>query len=186
MNIILCIDLEATCGVDWPLEAMECIEIGVLAVDEDGKAIEQFKSLVQPQFSEVTAFCTSITTLTPALVFEAPSLSEVVLRLREWLGGLPSYPVAWCSWGAYDAKQWAQDLSRLEIADPLPRHFNAKQYFQKNFMKKGRQVGMDKALELAGLDYQGQRHRALEDAYNLSRLIPCFYNNKNNPETRQS
>lgn len=174
MSIILCIDLEATCGENWPLEAMECIDLGVVAIDGEGIEVTRFNSLIKPQFTEITNFCTSINNITPESVLCAFALDEVIHELDLWLNELPTCPIVWYSWGDCDAKQWTQDLARLKIADPLPKHLNVKKFFQKQFMKKGRQVGMAKALDLVGLEYQGQRHRALDDAYNLSRLFPYF------------
>ena len=78
MSIILCVDLEATCGEGWPLEAMECIEIGIVALDGGGKEISRFNSLIKPQFTEITGFCTSINNVTPESVLGAFSLDEVI------------------------------------------------------------------------------------------------------------
>lgn len=35
-----------------------------------------------------------------------------------------------------------------------------------------RPVGLNAALQLAGMSFQGQQHRALEDARNTARLLP--------------
>lgn len=41
-------------------------------------------------------------------------------------------------------------------------------------VKKGRQVGMNKALNLRGLNFEGRRHGALDDARNMARLAIYF------------
>ncbi|MNF12562.1 hypothetical protein D3C80_2140930 [compost metagenome] len=51
------------------------------------------------------------------------------------------------------------------------RHVNLKQRFAEARQLK-RPVGLNAALQLAGLKFQGQQHRALEDARNTARLLP--------------
>ncbi|MNH45911.1 hypothetical protein D3C79_1085050 [compost metagenome] len=50
-------------------------------------------------------------------------------------------------------------------------HLNLKQRFAEVRQLK-RAVGLHTALQLAGLSFQGQQHRALEDARNTARLLP--------------
>jgi inhibitor of KinA sporulation pathway (predicted exonuclease) len=50
-------------------------------------------------------------------------------------------------------------------------HINLKQRFAQARQLK-RRVGLNTALQLAGLHFQGQQHRALEDARNTARLLP--------------
>jgi inhibitor of KinA sporulation pathway (predicted exonuclease) len=38
-----------------------------------------------------------------------------------------------------------------------------------------RPVGLHGALQLTGLQFQGQQHRALEDARNTARLLPLIF-----------
>ena len=50
-------------------------------------------------------------------------------------------------------------------------HLNLKQAFAKARQLQ-RPVGLHSALQLAGMQFQGQQHRALEDARNTARLLP--------------
>ena len=50
-------------------------------------------------------------------------------------------------------------------------HINLKQSFAKARQLQ-RPTGLNAALQLAGLHFNGQQHRALEDARNTARLLP--------------
>lgn len=50
-------------------------------------------------------------------------------------------------------------------------HQNAKRLFAKA-PRIGKEVGMARACALAGLELEGQRHRGLDDAVNIAKLMP--------------
>lgn len=83
----------------------------------------------------------------------------------------------WGSWGSYDKKQIVIDSKRHGIKDPLNGfdHINLKAGFA--ILRKEKQVGMKKALELTNLQLDGCQHRALNDALNVSKLLPYFFKN---------
>lgn len=78
----------------------------------------------------------------------------------------------WGSWGKSDEKQILHECQRHNIANPLTLllHRNLKGDFAK--IRKIRQVGMSKALELASLKKEGKGHRALDDSANVAKLLP--------------
>lgn len=174
----LVIDIEATCWANDDLDKgeMEMIQIGVVCVDDEGNTISTFDSLIRPARSEVSAYCTDLTGITSEDVTAAADLAYVMERLGEWLRDLPVQPHTWYSWGAWDARQIAKDCERAGIHSPLPAdHKNAKKLFQKKQLKGKKQVGLPKALELMGLEFDGTHHSALDDARNVSRLMPYFH-----------
>jgi inhibitor of KinA sporulation pathway (predicted exonuclease) len=78
----------------------------------------------------------------------------------------------WCSWGAYDRRQIERDSVLHCIVEPIALpHQNLKRLFAKA-QRIGKEVGMAKACELAGLALEGAHHRALDDALNVARLLP--------------
>lgn len=173
-KISLCLDLEASCFEGCKLSDMGCIEIGVIALDEEGKELSRFQSYIQPQFTELTEFCTSITGITEEILATAPKLGEATRMLQEWLASLPTPPVCYYSWGDYDRRQLDQDFKRLNITNPLPSQNNAKILFQKKNLKGSKRVGMAKALSLKGMAFEGKPHSAIDDAHNLARLFPFY------------
>ena len=182
MKTYLCIDIEATChdrellGRDQTIHDMETIDLGVVAVDPDGNELSTFQSLIKPRYTELTDYCTDITGITSAQLSGAPTLPEVMGDLARWLATLPAKPNCLYSWGKFDAKQLTFDTGseRWHIDLPLPEHHNAKKLFQKRHIKKGKQVGLMKALELVGLEFKGRHHSALDDARNVARLLRYF------------
>jgi inhibitor of KinA sporulation pathway (predicted exonuclease) len=75
------------------------------------------------------------------------------------------------SWGAYDPRQIERECARHGIADPLAHlhHKNLKASFAK--ARKIKQVGMATALQIAGLELEGEHRRPLSDALNIARLL---------------
>ncbi|WP_213875921.1 exonuclease domain-containing protein [Pseudomonas sp. dw_358] len=171
----LVIDLEATTDEGgWPVEEMEIIEIGASVVDRSGREIDHFQRFVKPvRRPALTGFCRQLTHITQANIDGASTLVEVWRQFERWLGHCGSQLQAWVSWGDYDRQQllleWQRHQLHSVLAD-LP-HINLKQRFAKARQLQ-RPLGLNSALQLAGLQFCGQQHRALEDARNTARLLP--------------
>ncbi|WP_426149500.1 exonuclease domain-containing protein [Pseudomonas sp. DC3000-4b1] len=171
----LVIDLEATTDEGgWPVEEMEIIEIGACLVNRDGRELDHFQRFVRPQRRPLlTSFCKSLTHIGQADIDAAQALPLVWAQFERWLGHLPSPLAGWVSWGDYDRQQfllaWREHGLSSQLAE-LP-HVNLKQRFAKA-RQLPRPAGLNGALQLAGLHFQGQQHRALEDARNTARLLP--------------
>lgn len=176
----LVIDLECTCSdastppeVAVPRDAMEIIEIGAVVSTAEGEVLDRFGRFVRPvEHPVLTAFCTELTTIRQADVDKAEPLGAVLRQLAIWL--TPTLPrlASWGSWGAFDCNQLTRECERKGVESPLATlpHVNLKAAFAKR--RRIRQVGMTKALAIAGLPHAGQHHRGLDDAVNIARLIP--------------
>ncbi|KDD67366.1 exonuclease [Pseudomonas mandelii PD30] len=171
----LVIDLEATTDEGgWPVTEMEIIEIGATLVDRKGRELDAFQCFVQPlRRPLLTPFCRQLTRITQANIDSAQPLSEVWASFEQWLGQHHSHLEGWASWGDYDRKQLIQEWERLQLDSALSRvpHMNLKQRFAKA-RRLERPLGLNAALQLAGMQFSGQQHRALEDARNTARLLP--------------
>lgn len=171
----LVIDLEATTDEGgWPLEEMEIIEIGASLVAADGHERDHFQRFVKPARRPcLTSFCRKLTHIGQSEVDSAAPLPQVWEQFERWIGLHAPRLVGWSSWGDYDRRQleheWRQHKLNSLLAT-LP-HLNLKQAFTKA-RQLPRPVGLNTALQLAGLQFQGQQHRALEDARNTARLLP--------------
>ncbi|WP_417452070.1 exonuclease domain-containing protein [Kordiimonas sp.] len=183
MTVYLCIDLEATCfhrevlGREQTHRDMETIEVGVVAMSGEGTIINTFQSYVKPTYTELSSYCTSVIGITDDMLVGAPDFPTMIACLTDWLETLPAKPDCWYSWGKYDLKQLTCDAGpdRWSLALPLPEHRNAKRLFQRQNIKKSREVGLLKALELQGLEFEGRHHSALDDATNVARLFNFFH-----------
>ncbi|MED5609741.1 exonuclease domain-containing protein [Pseudomonas sp. JH-2] len=172
----LVIDLEATTEEGgWPVEEMEIIEIGAtLVAAADGREQDHFQRFVRPQRRPLlTSFCRELTHISQADVDGAAPLAEVWPQFERWLAQHSPRLAGWASWGDYDRHQLELEWRNQRIASHLSQvpHLNLKQRFAQARQLK-RPVGLNTALQLAGLHFQGQQHRALEDARNTARLLP--------------
>ncbi|SEN08169.1 Inhibitor of the KinA pathway to sporulation, predicted exonuclease [Pseudomonas sp. ok272] len=173
----LVIDLEATTDEGgWPVTEMEIIEIGATLVNRAGRELDHFQRFVRPlRRPLLTPFCRTLTRITQANIDTAQPLSEVWPVFERWLGQHQARLEGWASWGDYDRKQLLQEWQRLNLDSLLGQvpHMNLKQRFAKA-RRLERPLGLNGALQLAGLQFSGQQHRALEDARNTARLLPLI------------
>ncbi len=171
----LVIDLEATTDEGgWPVAEMEIIELGASLVNRDGRELDHFQRFVRPERRpHLTHFCRDLTRISQANIDAAAPLAQVWAAFERWLQQFAGDIKAWVSWGDYDRQQlqlvWQQQGIDSLLAN-LP-HINLKQRFAKA-RKLPRPTGLNAALQLAGLQFVGQQHRALEDARNTARLLP--------------
>lgn len=171
----LVIDLEATTEEGgWPIEQMEIIEIGASMVNSKGHEVDHFQRFIKPlRRPHLTRFCRDLTHINQANVDSAAPFAEVWPQFERWLSSYHANLVGWASWGEYDRRQLEQDLQHQGLATHLNKisHLNLKKSFAE-VRKLQRPVGLNTALQLAGLSFSGQQHRALSDARNTARLLP--------------
>jgi inhibitor of KinA sporulation pathway (predicted exonuclease) len=177
---LLVIDFECTCSDEGtpaaekvPPDAMEIIEIGAVIASFQGEVVDRFGRFVRPaERPTLTAFCQSLTAIKQTDLDAADSLSSVLAELDRWLGSSRTMLIGWGSWGAFDHRQLERECARKGLSNPLASlpHTNLKARFAKRLGIK--QVGMAKALQLAGLPLLGAHHRGMDDALNIARLMP--------------
>ncbi|MBA1200953.1 exonuclease [Pseudomonas capeferrum] len=171
----LVIDLEATTDDGgWPITDMEIIEIGASLVTRDGREVDHFQRLVRPRRRpQLTPFCRELTHITQANVDSAATFPVIWEQFERWINHHQGHLHAWVSWGDYDRKQLLQEWHAHTIHSLLAEipHINLKQRFAKARHLQ-RPTGLNGALQLAGMQFVGQQHRALEDARNTARLLP--------------
>lgn len=168
---IIIFDLEATCKENDRTFDNEIIEIGAVKVSSTLEISEEFTTFVQPVANpKLTSFCTELTTITQAEVDGAPRFPEAFQAFRDWIGDTPFLLL---SWGAYDRKQIEKDCIRWRLdADWVSQHhLNLKQLHAEQVLGGKKQVGMSKALSLAGLELNGTHHRGIDDARNIAAIF---------------
>ena len=175
MHHWLVIDLEATTDDGgWPLEEMEVIEIGASVVTRAGREVDHFQRFIRPQRRPLlTPFCRQLTRITQANIDSGAPMTVVWEQFERWLGQHLPKLEGWASWGDYDRKQLEQEWRQKQLGSALLQlpHMNLKQQFAQARQLK-RALGLNSALQLAGMQFSGQQHRALEDARNTARLLP--------------
>jgi inhibitor of KinA sporulation pathway (predicted exonuclease) len=171
LDRLLVIDIESTCWEGQPPRGQisEIIEIGLCVVDVARLTrIEKRAILVRPQVSEVSDFCTKLTTITPELARSGMSLEQSLDVLRN---EYHSEDRVFASWGDYDRNQFHRNCDYFRLKYPFgPTHWNVKTYFA---LAHGlaREVGIDAACELVGTELEGTHHRGVDDAWNIAGLL---------------
>ena len=179
---ILVVDLEATCCdvQSIPRHQMETIEIGAVMVNQSTlEIIDEFQTFIKPRRHPIlTDFCRQLTSITQAQVDAAPSFSEAIELWQPWL--LKFERTIFGSWGDYDRKQFQQDSKHHQINLPYPvssNHINLKEQFS-IAQKLNKRYGMAQALNHVGIELVGTHHRGIDDARNISQLLPYILGRK--------
>ncbi len=168
---IIIVDIEATCWEGSQIEKKEneIIEIGVCLLDVQTHEIsENIGIIIKPENSEVSEFCTKLTTLTQSQVDKGISLKEGCEILeKKYL----SKSRIWASYGAYDLNQFNKECLKKNINYPFSQnHINVKTLFYlKNKLKK--EVGMAEALNISNLELEGTHHRGIDDSKNIAKIL---------------
>ncbi len=171
LDLILVIDLESTCwkGAPPPGQVNEIIEIGICPVDVGRlERLEKRSILVKPERSEISAFCTELTTLTQEIFSDAGTFSNAVRILKK---EYRSKERLWASWGDYDRRQFERNCQEYHVTYPFGRsHLNVKTLFAVAFGLH-HELGIDRAYEKLGLTMEGTHHRGDDDAWNIAGVL---------------
>lgn len=174
-DAILVIDLEATCWRGNPPEGMqsEIIEFGIAVVDFKTKALLENDSIIVKPKSEISEFCTELTTITQDFIDEhSVSFEEACNILKT---KYKSDRRIWASWGKYDFDQVNKDCKLHNVPYPFGRdHYNLKPLFSfKNNLTKD--IGVGSAIKYIGLEFEGVAHRGNDDAKNIARIVKHMF-----------
>lgn len=172
LDKIVVVDLEATCWDGLPPEGMtsDIIEIGVCLLDiQTGEITDNRGILIKPERSEISEFCTSLTTITPTLIeSEGISFKDACSILKKQY---QSQDRVWASYGAYDFKQVTKQCKDLGIGYPFsPSHINVKVLFGLKHKLSVLQ-GMSEALQTLQIPLEGTHHRGVDDAKNIAKIL---------------
>lgn len=179
-GIYIIVDFEATCSDtdEFPRNEMEIIEIGALAVNKaDLVWLGEFNAFVKPIIHpNLTDFCKNLTSIRQEDVDKAKIFSGVIKEFTIWLSQYDN-PI-FCSWGNYDRNQLRNDCKYHNILYPFnDEHINLKELFSKK-QNLGKRYGTGKALIKVGIEYEGKRHRGIDDVRNIYKLIPYIFGQK--------
>jgi len=188
--MLLIIDLEATC---WDKDKypelrekqekeMETIEIGGTLLspsNESGKfelvVVDSFSTFIKPIRNLILSdYCRNLTSITQEDVNGAPEFSQAlpvfVRAVERHLGGGSIQNIVWASWGNYDRNQLLRDCAYHKVEYPFGVHWNVKVAYSRNRgVKKG--FGVWKALQQCDMEFEGVRHRGIDDTKNIARIV---------------
>lgn len=171
LDRIVIVDVEATCweGPPPPDEENEIIEIGVCLLDlGDGERLDKTSLLIRPERSRVSAFCTSLTTLTQEQVDGGTSFAEACQTL---IDRFDAQQRLWASYGDYDRQMFERQCRERGSVYPFGKgHLNVKSLLA---VAGGfrREVGLAGAMERLGMPLEGTHHRGADDAWNIAAVL---------------
>jgi len=171
LDRVLVIDVESTCWNRRPPKGQisEIIEIGLCTVDVTSLACREKRSImVKPQRSQLSEFCTELTSIDQPMADKGIDLGSAVEILRTEYA---SETRLFGSWGDYDRGQFQRNCNDYNLKYPFgPTHLNIKNLFAIAYGLP-EEPTLDVALEHAGLKMDGMHHRGVDDAWNTARLL---------------
>ena len=171
LDVILVVDLESTCWEGEPPadQSSEIIEIGLCPVDlKTLTRLEKRSILIKPVKSEISQFCTELTTLTSDMFAKAGSLTDAVRILKKEYSAKDRL---WASWGDYDRRQFERVCQDQNVGYPFgPSHLNVKSLFAAAVGTE-HEMGLDGAYKHLGLTMEGTHHRGDDDAWNIAEIL---------------
>lgn len=175
MNFII-YDLEATC---WNGSAMgketEIIEIGAIRMNGYGEITGEYNRFVKPILNpRLSPYCKELTSIEQSDVDRAKKFDVVADEFQDWIGIFEDEDYLLCSWGAFDRKMLIQDCI-LHDMEPewAEKHIDLKRQYQE-LRRLDKPHGLMKAIRQNGFEFEGIHHRAISDAFNLSKLFKAY------------
>ena len=153
----------------------EIIEIGAVIMDESFLVLGEFKTLVKPQYNDViSSKYETLTGISTNMVCGAPTFVAAYEMFADWCESYgQDYEVY--AWSDNDYKQIVGEMKLKGYTNCYKMGMLSKWYdFQKEYTSKlglERIMSLEKALDYAGIDFEGRMHDALCDAKNTARLF---------------
>ncbi|MBP8724810.1 MAG: exonuclease domain-containing protein [Saprospiraceae bacterium] len=171
------LDLEATCWKpDQPGREQEVIEIGACLLNPLCEIDSRFSKLIKPEkFPFLSTYCVSLTGISQEEINRSRTFDVVWHEFLDWIDEHADDSIGIFCWGKYDRELLLNSCYKYGLpADCLNSYSDLKQAYA--YMKGlSKQVGLDRALTMEGISFEGNRHRALPDAYNLSKLFVKYF-----------
>lgn len=159
---------------------METIEIGAVMLDDNLQEIASFRTYVKPVHNDgIARKITKLTGITDAMVANAPGFNEALRMFTNWCLGTGD-DVTIYAWSESDYNQISKEmmLKGYEAADAEKTLLGTKwSDFQNEFdthLGFEKQLSLSMALDMAGVDFTGREHDALDDARNTAELLQIF------------
>lgn len=164
-------DLEATCD-DKVKMRNEIIEIGAVKVDENLNVIDTFQIFVKPVENPIlTDFCKELTKIKQSDIDGAVTFDVACAEFIKFIG--KDYLL--CSWGFYDKTQLMKDCILHDMSYEWCEEHISLKHQHGRFYKQGKGVGVQKALRMADMKFEGTHHRGIDDAKNIAKIFVANY-----------
>lgn len=162
----------------------ETIEIGAVMLDDNLQEISSFRTYVKPEYNDgIVPKISRLTGITNSMVANAPKFREAFRMFTNWCLGTGD-DITLYAWSDSDYNQICKEilLKDYTISEEEAEIVSIEWTdFQKEFdghLGFERQVSLKLALEMAGIDFSGREHDALDDARNTAELLQIFKDEK--------
>ena len=159
---------------------METIEIGAIMLDDNFQEISSFRTYVKPEYNtRVTSVVSKLTGINYNMLINAPKFNEALKMFSNWCMGVDD-DIKIYAWSTNDYRQVFKEikLKHYEISSDESRVYLTEwNDFQEEFDAElgfDKQVSLSLALDMAGIDFLGREHSALDDARNTAKLFHIF------------
>ncbi|MCR5303205.1 MAG: exonuclease domain-containing protein [Lachnospiraceae bacterium] len=159
---------------------METIEIGAVMLDEELKEISSFITYVKPEYNDrISPMITNLTGITYEMVVNSPVFNDALRMFTEWCLKAGD-DVTVYAWSSSDYSQIYKEIKykKYQVTEEEKKILSVRwSDFQKEFdshLGFSRQLSLKMALEMAGIDFAGKEHDALDDARNTAELLQVF------------
>jgi DNA polymerase III epsilon subunit-like protein len=169
---LIIVDLETNGGTVEDPTAHRIIEIGAIRLDEELQIEEEFSMLVdgRPVLDNVV----KIHGIRNEDLAGKPLFAQAHVDFDEWCGAKQDYILG--AWGAYfDIPVLRAEYQRIGI--PFPHRgesFDVKAVVWWDLLKQNkpaRRLGLSQAAGLYGVEFEGKKHRAVDDARATARVL---------------
>lgn len=177
------VDLEMNKVTDAEARRISCyeiIEIGAVMLDDNLSEISSFRTYVKPQYSErIAPKISKLTGITDEMVENAPVFDTAFKMFTTWCTGTGDEFVIH-AWSTTDYGQISKEMVLKQyIPGESEKCVTDVEWddFQEKFDRHlgfDRQLSLSTALDMAGLDFSGRAHDALDDARNTAELLNVF------------
>ncbi|MBS1722366.1 MAG: exonuclease domain-containing protein [Armatimonadetes bacterium] len=170
---ILVYDLELTCwdgGIPPPGNVSEVIQFGWCFLDpRSGERFGRDSLYVRPAQSEISAYCTRLTGITPKILKQGQPLQTTCARLVK--SGTKQYVSA-----AYgdDRSCLYTECEYANAEFPLSDESIDVATLVKLALNRYKSVGLVEACSTFGVSWEGEQHRADWDAWNTAGLLAAL------------
>jgi inhibitor of KinA sporulation pathway (predicted exonuclease) len=171
---ILCVDFEMLCHEKGMLNKSGIIvEVGACIVGADGIE-DEFSSYIKPIYNKpVNRFTLEFIGADQTDFDNAPSFLETMKLMDKWCKPYMPKLSYWAAWGDKDYSKLLDSyrISRAKKNEcfSLP-FYDAQVAFQrKNYIFN--RVGLNSAIDLAGIEHSLKSHKAIDDAKKMALLL---------------
>lgn len=150
----------------------ELIEIGAVKLNQDYELVDRYSAYVRPVFGPITSHITQLTGITDEAVAAAPEFAQALERFSDWIG---QEKTRLYSWSMSDWRQLAGECRLKEVELP-PGLCHRWMDFQRVYtrlvgLSSQNPLSLKNAIGAAETTFDGQAHRAVQDAENSASLL---------------